>query len=229
MDRGSETLGGSGGRGQSSRRRRDRGRRRQEQELYRWRRELLRALPDRTSASRARPCGRAGLPDRFLLAGLCSGAFWAFETAVVDQRVQSIVMLNPRLLAFEEIRKVAANAQARAAVHTQGPAKPNSREAQAQARRSLWDPAEVSDAPDASTQARRRSHVDASRTSSRARPARPHRIFRRRTASRRVAAAREVAELEAMGARFHELPYISGTLKPLRRSERRSDPRQARR
>ena len=42
-----------------------------------------------------------GLPDRFLLAGLCSGAFWAFETAVVDQRVQSIVMLNPRLLAFD--------------------------------------------------------------------------------------------------------------------------------
>ena len=42
-----------------------------------------------------------GLPDRFLLAGLCAGAFWSFEAAVADPRVRSIVMLNPRLLAFD--------------------------------------------------------------------------------------------------------------------------------
>lgn len=42
-----------------------------------------------------------GLPDRFLLAGLCSGAFWAFEAATADPRVEAIVMLNPRLLKFD--------------------------------------------------------------------------------------------------------------------------------
>ena len=42
-----------------------------------------------------------GLPDRFVLAGLCSGGFWAFQAALADRRVRSVVMLNPRLLFFD--------------------------------------------------------------------------------------------------------------------------------
>ena len=75
-----------------------------------------------------------GLPDRFLLAGLCSGAYWAFETAVADPRVQCIVMLNPRLLIFDanaegsrELRKLGR------LLDSFGPQQPASREAQAAA------------------------------------------------------------------------------------------------
>ena len=42
-----------------------------------------------------------GLPDRFALGGLCSGGFWAFQAALSDVRVQSVIMLNPRLLFFD--------------------------------------------------------------------------------------------------------------------------------
>ena len=42
-----------------------------------------------------------GLPDRFLLAGLCSGAAWSFEAAVADERVHTAAMINPRVFVFE--------------------------------------------------------------------------------------------------------------------------------
>lgn len=42
-----------------------------------------------------------GLPARFLLGGLCSGAYWSFELAVSDPRVRGVMMLNPRLLVFD--------------------------------------------------------------------------------------------------------------------------------
>jgi alpha-beta hydrolase superfamily lysophospholipase len=42
-----------------------------------------------------------GLPDRFALGGLCSGGYWAFQAALADPRVQSVIMLNPRLLFFD--------------------------------------------------------------------------------------------------------------------------------
>lgn len=54
-----------------------------------------------------------GLPNRFLLGGLCSGAFWSFQVALTDPRVQGIIMINPRLLIFDphadgqrELRKI---------------------------------------------------------------------------------------------------------------------------
>ncbi|MGZ2410614.1 pimeloyl-ACP methyl ester carboxylesterase [Sphingomonas sp. F9_3S_D5_B_2] len=43
-----------------------------------------------------------GLPERFVLGGLCSGAFWAFQIAVEDPRVSDVIALNPRLLVFQE-------------------------------------------------------------------------------------------------------------------------------
>jgi dienelactone hydrolase len=45
-----------------------------------------------------------GLPDRFLLVGLCSGSYWAFRCGQVDQRVVGVVMLNPRALVWEPWR-----------------------------------------------------------------------------------------------------------------------------
>jgi len=44
---------------------------------------------------------RHGLPNRFALGGLCSGGYWAFQAALADPRVHSVIMLNPRLLFFD--------------------------------------------------------------------------------------------------------------------------------
>jgi alpha-beta hydrolase superfamily lysophospholipase len=42
-----------------------------------------------------------GLPDRFLLAGLCSGAFWSFEVAQDDPRVRGALLLNPLAMSWD--------------------------------------------------------------------------------------------------------------------------------
>jgi pimeloyl-ACP methyl ester carboxylesterase len=52
-------------------------------------RELLSAFTDR------------GLPARFVLAGLCSGAYWAFHAALEDERVRGALMINPRALIWD--------------------------------------------------------------------------------------------------------------------------------
>lgn len=36
-----------------------------------------------------------GLPDRFMLVGLCSGGYWAFQVAPDEPRVRGIALLNP--------------------------------------------------------------------------------------------------------------------------------------
>jgi pimeloyl-ACP methyl ester carboxylesterase len=42
-----------------------------------------------------------GLPGRFVLLGLCSGAYWSLHTAVEDPRVVAVQMLNPRALIWD--------------------------------------------------------------------------------------------------------------------------------
>lgn len=42
-----------------------------------------------------------GFGPRFLLGGLCSGAYWAFHAAVADERVRAAALLNPRALTWE--------------------------------------------------------------------------------------------------------------------------------
>jgi alpha-beta hydrolase superfamily lysophospholipase len=42
-----------------------------------------------------------GGPRRYMLLGLCSGAYWAFHTALDDDRVSAAVMLNPRVLYWD--------------------------------------------------------------------------------------------------------------------------------
>jgi pimeloyl-ACP methyl ester carboxylesterase len=74
----------------------------------------LEAIGDSDGAERAYPCDadlyvrelldqtsevldgleRAGLPNRFMLAGLCSGAYWSLHTALRDRRVLGALMVN---------------------------------------------------------------------------------------------------------------------------------------
>jgi len=42
-----------------------------------------------------------GLPSRFVILGLCSGAYWALHTALVDDRVTAALMLNTRVLVWD--------------------------------------------------------------------------------------------------------------------------------
>ncbi|MBA2255090.1 MAG: hypothetical protein H0W07_08260 [Chloroflexi bacterium] len=42
-----------------------------------------------------------GVGQRFVLIGLCSGAYWAFNTAAADDRVVAAVLLNPRALVWD--------------------------------------------------------------------------------------------------------------------------------
>ena len=58
--------------------------------------------------------GQWGLPSDFALGGLCSGAYWAFHTALEDPRTTAALMLNPRVLYWQpdideerEVRKAA--------------------------------------------------------------------------------------------------------------------------
>ncbi|MGI8512931.1 MAG: hypothetical protein ACR2NH_09945 [Solirubrobacteraceae bacterium] len=48
---------------------------------------------------------------RYLLGGLCSGAFWSFHAALRDARVRSVLMLNPRALHWHEKLAVARDAR----------------------------------------------------------------------------------------------------------------------
>jgi hypothetical protein len=49
-----------------------------------------------------------GLPPRFLLIGMCSGAYWAFTRARHDPRVVALDLLNTRMLMFDDTRGSAA-------------------------------------------------------------------------------------------------------------------------
>jgi hypothetical protein len=49
----------------------------------------------------------AGLGNRFLLVGLCSGAYWAFHAALADDRVAAALMINPRVLYWDENLEIA--------------------------------------------------------------------------------------------------------------------------
>lgn len=41
------------------------------------------------------------LSERFVLTGLCSGAYWAFHTALQDERVRGAFLVNPRVLFWD--------------------------------------------------------------------------------------------------------------------------------
>ena len=43
-----------------------------------------------------------GLPNRFVLVGLCSGAYWALQVALRDKRVAAAIMVNPPTLIWNE-------------------------------------------------------------------------------------------------------------------------------
>jgi alpha-beta hydrolase superfamily lysophospholipase len=43
-----------------------------------------------------------GLPERFVVLGLCAGGYWSLHTALADERAGTVVMLNPRSLIWDE-------------------------------------------------------------------------------------------------------------------------------
>jgi alpha-beta hydrolase superfamily lysophospholipase len=43
-----------------------------------------------------------GLPQRYVTLGLCGGAYWSVHSALEDERVGSVILLNPRTLVFDE-------------------------------------------------------------------------------------------------------------------------------
>jgi pimeloyl-ACP methyl ester carboxylesterase len=45
--------------------------------------------------------GARALPRRFVLGGLCSGAYWSLYAAIEDERVAAALMLNPRALTWD--------------------------------------------------------------------------------------------------------------------------------
>jgi pimeloyl-ACP methyl ester carboxylesterase len=44
-----------------------------------------------------------GLGNRFILAGLCSGAYWSFNAAGRDERVSAVFLINPRILFWDRL------------------------------------------------------------------------------------------------------------------------------
>jgi dienelactone hydrolase len=160
-----------------------------------------------------------GLPERFLLAGLCSGAFWAFETAVADPRVAAIVMLNPRLLKFDmdsegnrELRKL-GRLFTRKGFGNLLREKRKLRRLSRFAAYLLKSPLRFlrppeGDADDSVSNAFRTMH------------ARGQRIVIAFSGDEplhdELRPQGRIAELEAIGVTFHTLPYTSHTLKPLK-------------
>ncbi|MGH2869796.1 MAG: alpha/beta fold hydrolase, partial [Solirubrobacteraceae bacterium] len=55
-----------------------------------------------------------GLPDRFVLVGLCSGAYWALHTALADQSIEGAFMIN--LYSFHFSKELVAERDRRATV-----------------------------------------------------------------------------------------------------------------
>jgi dienelactone hydrolase len=45
---------------------------------------------------------RQGVARRFVLGGLCSGASWALQAALLDSRVSGLLLLNPRVLVWSD-------------------------------------------------------------------------------------------------------------------------------
>jgi len=45
---------------------------------------------------------RRDLPERLVLCGLCSGAYWAFQAALSEDRVQTAFLVNPRALWWDD-------------------------------------------------------------------------------------------------------------------------------
>ena len=46
--------------------------------------------------------GERGLPERFVVLGLCAGGYWSIHTALADERVRLAILLNTRSLIWDE-------------------------------------------------------------------------------------------------------------------------------
>jgi hypothetical protein len=160
-----------------------------------------------------------GLPDRFLLGGLCSGAYWSFELALSDPRVSGVMMLNPRLLVFDasaegsrELRKL-NRMLTRSGLRNMLLEKRKLRRAGRFASYLAKTPQRIMRRP-ARTARERLS--DALRTLH-TRGQRIDIAFSGDEPLRReLLDPRSVGQLQAIGVEVHDLPYKSHTLKPVK-------------
>lgn len=163
-----------------------------------------------------------GLPDRFLLAGLCSGAFWAFETAVADPRVQSIVMLNPRLLAFDPNSEGSREVRKLGRLFTRKGLRNLLREKR-KLRRLLRFGAYLLNSPLRILRSPKQDLSDSVSRAFRTMHARGQRIDIAFCGDEplhdELRQQGKILELESIGVRFHSLPYTSHTLKPVKAQE----------
>ncbi len=58
----------------------------------------------------------AGMPQRFVLGGLCSGAYWSLHAALKDERVSGVYMLNPRAIIWDAHLQPLRNARKLASI-----------------------------------------------------------------------------------------------------------------
>lgn len=159
-----------------------------------------------------------GLPNRFVLGGLCSGAFWSFQLALSDPRIEAVVALNPRMLFFDphgeggrELRKLPRILTARGFRNLL-------RERQKMARFSrlarflLQTPLRIVRRPGGKI----RNELFEALHILQLRGQRLHMAFSEDEPLYAELRSRGwLAELERVGIEFHELPYRSHTLKPL--------------
>lgn len=160
-----------------------------------------------------------GLPDRFVLGGLCSGAYWSFEIAVSDPRVSGVMMLNPRLLVFDaaadgnrELKKL-GRLLTRSGVRNMLLEKHKLRRAGRFGSYLLKTPQRIVSRP---ARTAREKLSEALRTLHRRGQRIDIAFSGDEPLHHELSDQRSLAEFGAMGVEIHDLPYKSHTLKPLK-------------
>jgi pimeloyl-ACP methyl ester carboxylesterase len=159
------------------------------------------------------------LPGRFLLGGLCSGAWWSFELSLDDPRISGVVMLNPRLLVLDaaadgnrelrKLRRLLTRSGLRNMLQEKRKLKRAWRFASFLLRMPRRMLRHAASAPQdelfekLQTLNGRGQRIDIAFSGD-------------EPLHHELAKRHGISELEKMGVNFHELPYKSHTLKPLK-------------
>jgi pimeloyl-ACP methyl ester carboxylesterase len=159
------------------------------------------------------------LPPRFLLAGLCSGAWWSFELALDDPRVRGVIMLNPRLLAPDTAAEGNRELRKLGRILTRSGFR-NMLQEKHKLRRASRFASFVARTPQRMLREFSRSADRPLSEKLRTLQARGQRIDMAFSGDEplhdELRGLHGLAALENLGVRFHELPYKSHTLKPMK-------------
>ena len=157
-----------------------------------------------------------GMPDRFLLGGLCSGAFWAFQLAVADPRVSDVIALNPRMLMFERNVEGGRDLRKLRRMVTPRGVRNLLLEKQKVKRLSRLAAFVVQMPLHRGSSRTAKDELDQALRTMRARGQRLHMAFSGdEPLSRELCQLADQSKVADIGIEFHDLPYTSHTLKPL--------------